>query len=160
MLSYRWASNTGKSSRWGLLVKTRRCAIRNIPPHKLCTREARECHEKSTRNSQKRGMSFRGVPTRQMATFVCDDHLPPSIHRKRTRIFHCRTLDPSLSGQRLERTAAQVRLPLQCVPVFHKVRMTNPDPHVRVVARSRQHRRCECEARADGRSRSPSGWPV
>ncbi|KAJ3555685.1 hypothetical protein NM688_g2437 [Phlebia brevispora] len=44
-----------------------------------------------------------------------------------------KTLDPSLSGTRLEHAATKVRLPLRSVPVYHKIRLANSDPYVRLT---------------------------
>ncbi|KAJ3559132.1 hypothetical protein NM688_g529 [Phlebia brevispora] len=45
--------------------------------------------------------------------------------------FIAKTINPSLTGLRLERAAAKEWLPLQSVPVYHKVTFANPDPFVR-----------------------------
>ncbi|KAJ3559580.1 hypothetical protein NM688_g251 [Phlebia brevispora] len=47
--------------------------------------------------------------------------------------FIAKTLNPSLSGSRLERAASQVQLPLRSVAVYHKIKFANRDPYIRLV---------------------------
>lgn len=46
--------------------------------------------------------------------------------------YIAKTRNHTLTGARLERAAGEVHLPLQSLPVYHKVWLTNPDPYMRV----------------------------
>ena len=98
-------------------------------------------------------------PTRQEVHFddLADNYGAYDI-RNALAAFITKTNNPALSGMRLKREASEIILFLNRLPVFHKVRLANPNPQewletekVRDIAHARPAWKTSCNRVAPGR---------